>query len=232
MEREKFDHIVGLIIDGFETTYSLLRTYFLTGVILVVPVAVTLFIIFQLFVFADGLLGDAVSNAIGTNIPGVGLIFTVFLLILSGMIAQNVLGKRLIRWVDYSLESLPIVRSLYVGVKQVSEILFQNKQGEFQKVVFVEYPKEASWTLAFVTGELNGSFASPRLPNSLLCVFVPTTPNPTSGFMLIVDSSKVIEAKLSIEEAMKMIISGGLIKPLQFTQLPPNVSFEDFTIPH
>jgi len=232
MTNDRINNIIAPILHGFKALYHLLRNYFLTGVIVLVPSAVTVFIMVLLFRYADGILGDAVSSAIGYPMPGVGLVATIMVFILVGIFAQNVLGRRFMKWIDYSLESLPVVRSLYVGIKQVSDVILQHNQGEFQRVVMVEYPKEESWAIGFVTGD----FPAPATPGcfggkQMITVFVPTTPNPTSGFLLIIDKSKIIDTSLSIEEAMKMVISGGLVRPgykPASLQSPP----EDFTIPH
>lgn len=212
---------------------ELLRNSFITGVIVAVPIAITVYIAFLLFVFADGILGDAVASFMGYRIPGVGLILTVFLFISTGLIASNVIGSRMVRWLDASLEMLPFVRPLYVGVKQVSDILFKKKQWDFQRVVMVEYPKRDSYALGFVTGEFPAHLLE-KQPHAepLICIFVPTTPNPTSGFLLLVPREKIHETRLSIEEAMKLIISGGLVKPGHDQIQPSQVTVEDFTIPH
>ena len=116
MRSERLDKLLSSIFVGISAIYTLLRSYFLTGVILLVPSAITLYITLQLFFFADGILGEAVNRAIGHQIPGIGLISTVFLFMFAGMIGQNVIGKRLLAWIDLSLQSLPLVRSLYIGV--------------------------------------------------------------------------------------------------------------------
>ncbi|MBF0499966.1 MAG: DUF502 domain-containing protein [Candidatus Riflebacteria bacterium] len=233
MDRERLRNIANPMLDSLVALYGFLRSYFFTGLILVVPMVVTIYVMLWIFTYADGILGNALREALGYSIPGVGLISTGLVLVFAGMLAQNIIGSRLLKWIDFSLESLPVVRSLYIGVKQVSDVLFQKQQGEFQRVVMVEYPKEDSWVLGFVTGDFSGSTASPPLPSLMVCVFVPTTPNPTSGFLLILEKRKIRDTNLGIEEAMKMIISGGLVRPGNLSgtavALP---AAEDFTIPH
>lgn len=230
--RDRFKEGLKLIVNGMTTLHGILRSYFITGVILIVPAFVTLFIIYQLFAFADGILGDAVSRAIGTRIPGFGLISTALLFMVVGRIAQNMIGQQILNWIDRSLESLPIIRSLYVGVKQVSDVVLQQHKGEFKRVVLVEYPKEDSWAVGFVTGD----FPSESIPafdqRSMLCIFVPTTPNPTSGFLLIVDRKKILDINITIEDAMKLVISGGLVKPTSQMFAQPAQSDDEFAIPH
>ena len=233
MGNERWENLKAPVLDGLNALYTLVRNYFLTGVLVLVPVAVTLFIMFQLFLFADGLLGSAVSKFTGYRIPGIGLFSTALVCVFMGMIAQNVIGKRILRWIDFSLESLPVVRSLYVGIKQVSDVLFQKHHGEFKRVVMVEYPKEHSWTFGFVTGDFIAPVSSDAFKGKqLVSVYVPTTPNPTSGFLLIVEKSRIVDTRLDIEEAMKIVISGGLVQPSQVAVQTPQQLTEDFTIPH
>ena len=115
MGNERWENIKAPVFDGLNAFYTMIRNYFLTGVLLLVPATVTLFIMFQLFLFADGLLGDAVSHFTGYRIPGIGLFSTALICVFAGMFAQNFIGKRIVKWVDFSLASLPVVRSLYVG---------------------------------------------------------------------------------------------------------------------
>ncbi|MBF0545846.1 MAG: DUF502 domain-containing protein [Candidatus Riflebacteria bacterium] len=232
MDREKLKNVLSVFLDILGNLYSVLRSYFFTGLILVVPMAVTVYVVFILFQAADGLLGNALSQALGYNIPGVGLISTMLILMLFGVIAQNVIGKRFLHWLDISLQSLPMVRSLYMSVKQVSDVLFKNQPSDFQRVVMIEFPHEKCWTLGFITGDFPTGICRNPISEKMVCVFVPATPNPTSGFLLFVDKDKVMDTNLGIEEAMKMIISVGLVKPGLTNPIPPYNNFEDFTIPH
>ncbi|HNW35910.1 MAG TPA: DUF502 domain-containing protein, partial [Candidatus Ozemobacteraceae bacterium] len=137
-----------------------------------------------------------------------------------------------LNWINRSLEALPVVRSLYVGVKQVSDVVLQQHKGDFKRVVLVEYPKENSWAVGFVTGDFPADVAPAFEQRNMLCVFVPTTPNPTSGFLLIVERTKIMETHISIEEAMKLVISGGLVKPALQPDVQAARNGEEFTIPH
>lgn len=231
LENDRWSNIAGILLDSLNSLSLRLRNYFLTGLILLVPVAVTLFIMFQLFLWADGFLGESVSRAIGYRIPGLGLFLTFLVFVSIGLVGQNVLGKRLWRWVEYSLESLPVVRSLYVGIKQVSDILFQQKKSDFQRVVLVEYPRKELWAIGFVTNDQAvWSQAAEFLERRMVSVFIPTTPNPTSGFLLLIDRTQMIDTTLGVEEAMKLVISGGLVQPKSLTG--PAGRMEEFTIPH
>lgn len=232
MENDRLQNIVAPVLDAFSALYTILRNYFLAGVILLVPAGVTIFVSFQLFSFADSILGNAVYRAMGRQIPGVGIVSTIILCILAGMFAQNFIGRRLLRWMDFSLQSLPVIRSLYVGAKQVSGVLFQKNSSEFQRVVLIEYPKDDSWVIAFVTSDFPECLTPSCLkPGSLVYVFVPTTPNPTSGYLVILDKSKIVDINIGVEEALKIIISGGLVKPQKPELDNQSLLVEDFTIP-
>ncbi len=230
-DNDRWRQVAGLAFDALEALINRVRTFFITGVILLVPAVVTLFIIFQLFLFADGFLGESISRAMGYRMPGLGLIVTFLLFVVAGAVGQNVLGKRLWRWFEYSLENLPVVRSLYVGIKQVSDVLFQQRKSEFRRVVLVEYPRRDLWMIGFVTSEQATWYATAHFTGrQMVSVFIPTTPNPTSGFLILVDRTQVIDTPLGIEEAMKLVISGGLV---QTTPIPHHAGTPDeFTIPH
>ncbi|MDD2998185.1 MAG: DUF502 domain-containing protein [Candidatus Riflebacteria bacterium] len=210
----------------------LLRKYLLTGVLVLVPFVVTMYIMFAIFQITDGLLGVAVSRSIGYRIPGVGLILTALICITVGMVAQNYFGRRIISGIDSSLEKIPVVRSLYNGIKQVADVIIQNNRGEFKRVVMLEYPKEGCWVLAFVTADFTLLSDCDKLERDLVTVFVPTTPNPTSGFLLIIGKSRLIDTHMDIEEAMKVVISGGLVQPGKISDSQSDGSVEDFVIPH
>lgn len=238
MKSERINKIFSSLGEGGNALLLLLRSYLLTGIFILVPVAVTLFIFWQLFILADGILGDEVSRIVGYRLPGIGLITTALVCLFAGMIAQNVIGRRIVRWMDISLESLPVVRTLYVGIKQVADVLFQSRKGEFKRVVLIEYPKDHSWALAFVTNDFTVQINDPAFKCPMVTVFVPTTPNPTSGFLLITEKSRIIDTTLDIEEAMKIVISGGLVQPgsmlMHSGELMKTTekSDEEFTIPH
>jgi len=209
-----------------------MRKYLITGVLVLVPFVVRIYIMYAFFQITDGLLGVAVSRAIGYRVPGMGLILTALICVSVGMIAQNYFGKRLIASVDNSLEQIPGVRSLYNGIKQVADVIVRNTRSEFKRVVMLEYPKEDSWVLGFVTGDFVLQAGSDRLDDDMISVFVPTTPNPTSGFLLIISKKKIIDTHMDIEDAMKIVISGGLVQPGRLPEQTTGETAEDFVIPH
>lgn len=211
----------------------LVRKYLLTGILVLVPLMVTLYIMFAVFQLTDGLLGVAVSKAIGYRIPGVGLILTVIICVAVGMIAQNYFGRRIISGIEVSMDKIPVVRSLYNGIKQVADVVIQKNRGEFKRVVMLEYPKENCWVLGFVTADFIVPLKDSSLEGlDLVTVFVPTTPNPTSGFLLIIERSRIIDTHMDIEDAMKIVISGGLVQPGKTPDMAMEPPEESFVIPH
>jgi len=210
-----------------------LRKYLLTGVLVLVPLMVTLYIMFAVFQITDGLLGVAVSRAIGYRIPGVGLFLTATICVIVGIIAQNYLGRRLITGIENSMERIPVVRSLYNGIKQVADVVIQKNHGEFKRVVMLEYPKENCWVIGFVTADFTVPLQEKALDElDMVTVFVPTTPNPTSGFLLILEKSKIIDTHMDIEDAMKIVISGGLVQPGRSADAIGESPEKEFVIPH
>lgn len=210
-----------------------LRKYLLTGVLVLVPLMVTLYIMFVVFQITDGLLGVAVSSAIGYRIPGVGLFLTATICVIVGVIAQNYLGRRIITGIEGSLERIPVVRSLYNGIKQVADVVIQKNNGEFKRVVMLEYPKEHCWVIGFVTADFVIPLREKALDDlDMVTVFVPTTPNPTSGFLLILEKSKIVDTHMDIEDAMKVVISGGLVQPGRSADAIEQNPVNEFVIPH
>ena len=194
-----------------------LRRYILTGVLVWVPLAVTIFV-FQLIIgYADGLLlllPDAwqPKALLGFNLPGLGVIVVLLILFLTGFLASNYLGRILLGLGNEFLEHIPVVRSVYSAVKQISDTMFTNKGKSFRKVVMIRYPQKDTWSLAFQTSESLGE-VNTKMPGHMVSVFVPTTPNPTSGFLLMVPQKDMIELEMSVDDALKMIISLGVIVP-------------------
>lgn len=197
-----------------------LRNNFITGLIVVAPVAITGYILVALFNFFDGFLGDQLSWLIwtaigqdhraiaGDRIPGVGAVVTIVLLILTGWLAARVVGRRLFQWGEQVMAKLPIVRNVYGTTKQIVDALATPNKGAFKQVVAVQYPRLGMWTIGFLTNEfpvgVNGS-------EPTCCVFVATVPNPTSGFIVMLPRTEVIFLDMPIEDGLKFVISGGVI---------------------
>lgn len=198
------------------------RNNFITGLIVVAPVAITAYILVALFNFFDGLLGDQLSWLIwtglgldhraiaGDRIPGVGAIVTIVLLIFTGWLAAKVIGQRLLHYGEGLMRRVPVVRNVYSTTKQIIDSLTNANKGAFKQVVAIEYPRLGIWTVGFLTNELPSSIdgAGPSC-----CVFVATVPNPTSGFVVMVPRDEVIFLDMSVEDGLKLVISGGVIAP-------------------
>jgi len=189
------------------------RNYFLTGLISIFPLAITYFIINWLFIFFSG-PGKKIINYFFTDYNSsiiehiVGFILTFLFIYIVGAIISNVLGKKIYLLFEKLLAKIPLVSYIYNTIKQITDTLSISQKQAFQKVVYIEYPKEDIWTIALVTGESQDSEGAEYYQ-----IFVPTTPNPTSGFMLFVKKENAKETQMSIDEGLKIIISGGMLAP-------------------
>jgi uncharacterized membrane protein len=178
----------------------------------VLPTAVTAYVLWFLFTKLDGILGSYLRAKTGLSFPGIGLAAIVLILLAAGAMASNLIGKRLIRFIQKGLESIPLFNRVYVAIRQISETLLSERSNVFRQVALVEYPRRGTYSLCFVTSENTGEIAS-RLARRTVNVFVPTSPNPTSGFMLVVPVEDLIPLEMSIEDGMKMVISAGSYTP-------------------
>jgi len=180
----------------------------LAGVFTIVPLVLTIYILTFLFRFLDG-VSAPILKIIGFHIPGLGLLLTILAVYALGLIVRNVLGRRLISWGEKILLTIPIVNTIYKTIKQFISAFSGTAEGKnFQKVIFLQYPRVGVWTLAFVTGDsVDGNSVE------YYHVFVPTTPNPTSGFFIMIPKSETMLTEMTVEEGIKMVISGGLIAP-------------------
>lgn len=155
---------------------------------------------------------EAVFEKLGFNIPGIGVVMTLLIILVTGLVAANVLGQKLVKVWESLLARIPVVKSIYYSVKQVSDTLFSSSGQAFRKALLVQYPREGAWTIAFLTGKPGGD-AARHLKGDYVSVYVPTTPNPTSGFFLMMPKKDVIELDMSVDEALKYIISMGVVAP-------------------
>ncbi|WP_374706357.1 DUF502 domain-containing protein [Deefgea piscis] len=209
---------------------SLFKRYFFTGLLIWIPLVITLWVL-NLLIGTMDQLGAFVPNQVRPdywilqamaqlfphlrgeeNIPGFGVILTVLVLLLTGIFAANILGRRLLEVGESILKRIPIVRSIYMSVKQVSDTLFSDSGNAFRKAVLVQFPHQGTWSVGFVTGIPSGEI-SDKLGGELISVFVPTTPNPTSGFLFMAKASDVKELDMSVDEALKYVISLGVVMP-------------------
>ena len=195
-----------------------LRAYLFTGILVTAPVAITFYVAYKFIVWVDVFVNKMVppqyhlDNYLPMTIPGLGLIVLVLALILIGMFAAGFLGRFFIRLGEWFLSRMPLISSVYSLLKQIFETVFSSKTQAFKKVVMLEYPRKGIWILGLVSADLKGEIEQ-KLPNEMVNVFIPTTPNPTSGFLIFVPKKDVIELDMSVEEAIKFIVSGGLVEP-------------------
>ncbi|MFD1509271.1 DUF502 domain-containing protein [Lacimonas salitolerans] len=217
--------------------FARMRSSFLTGIVVIAPVGLTVWLIWTLIGWVDGFVLPFVPQAyqpdellralIGAetyaawlgedaqiNIRGVGVVFFLMFTIFVGWLAKGFIGRSLIRWGEHLVDRMPVVRSIYSGAKQIAETVFAQSESSFEKACMVEYPRKGIWAIGFISTEAKGEVAA-RIGTGqgLLSVFVPTTPNPTSGFLLYVPQEDVVELEMSVEDAAKLVISAGLVYP-------------------
>lgn len=194
-----------------------MKRYFVTGLLIWVPLGITVWVLKLLIGTMDQsllLLPQSLrpETWLGVYVPGLGVILTLLVIFLTGLVTANIIGQRLIRFWEGLLGRIPVVKSIYYSVKQVSDTLFSSNGEAFRKALLVPYPHPGSWTIAFQTGQPGGDVAN-HLQGEYVSVYVPTTPNPTSGFFLMMPRSDVIELDMSVDEALKYIISMGVVAP-------------------
>jgi uncharacterized membrane protein len=193
------------------------KKYFITGLLIWIPLIITLWVLKVIFDALDQsllLLPERflTENWIGTHIPGLGVVMTILVVFLTGIFATNFFGARLVNvWHDI-LHRIPVVNSIYSSVKQISDTLFSSSGQAFRKALLVQWPREGMWTIAFLTGTPGGGVAR-HVPADCVAVYVPTTPNPTGGYFVIVQRKDVIELDMSVDQALKYVISMGVVPP-------------------
>lgn len=196
-----------------------MRKYFITGLLILVPLAITVWVLNLVIGTLDQslLLVPArfrPNSLFGFDIPGLGTILTIVIVFLTGLLTNNLVGNYVVKLWEKLLQRIPIVNSLYSSVKQVSDTLFSSSGNAFRKAVLVPYPHQNSWTIAFLTGVPGGDAAN-HLVGDYVSVYVPTTPNPTSGFFLMMKRSDVVELDMSVDAALKYIVSMGVVAPAE-----------------
>ena len=210
-----------------------IKKYLLAGLLVWLPLAITIWVLHWLVglldsVFMGMMYGlDSVISVGGVNpvaglrdVPGLGVGLILLLLLLTGALVSNVAGRWLVRQWDRLFTQIPIVKSIYTSVKKVSDTLFSSNGNAFRKAVMLQYPRAGSWTIGFQTGSPSGEVAQ-HLDGEWMSVYVPTTPNPTSGFFLMVPRADVIELSMSVDEALTYVISMGAVAPDAQTDTPP-----------
>lgn len=192
--------------------WARIRRILTAGLIVLVPVALTVAVLVWLFRTLDGVLGPLITQLTGRQIPGLGLLATVALVFFLGLVSRNVFGHRLVGAGEALIRRIPVARSLYAATKGVLASLADRPADAFKRVVLLEYPRSGIWSIGFVTGSLKRQSDGPPI-DDLLTIFVPTTPNPTSGFLVLVPRAETTELPVSVEEGIRLVISAGLLRP-------------------
>jgi len=200
-----------------------LRTYFLAGILITAPIGLTIYLAWLVISFIDEKVFSVIPTRYNPetylpfSVPGIGLILAVVALTLIGAITAGFLGRLFRHLSEAVLNRLPIIRSLYTALKQIIETVFATQSTAFSEVVLIEYPRRDAWSVGFITAATQGEIKS-RLGKPMVNVFIPTTPNPTSGFLLFVPDEDVVHLTMSVEDGIKLVISGGIITP---PEVPP-----------
>jgi uncharacterized membrane protein len=199
-----------------------MRKYFITGLLVLVPLSITLWVLHLIV----GTLDQSLllmpekwrpESQLGFYLPGLGTILTLLIILLTGLVTRNFFGNRLLQWWELLLNRIPVVNSIYSSVKQVSDTLLSPSGNAFRKAVLIQYPHANCWTIAFQTGVPGGDVRT-HLQGDYISVYVPTTPNPTSGFFLMLRRADAIELDMTVDEALKYIISMGVVAPAEHKQ--------------
>ncbi len=209
---------------------SAFRRYIMAGLLVWLPLGVTILVIKMLVELMDRILlllpaRYQPEQLLGMHIPGLGVIVAVTVVLGTGIVVANLFGRKLVHLWESLLARIPLVRSIYSAVKQIAETMFSSNGKSFRKVLLVEYPRKGLWTLAFQTGTEVGE-AQRKTGREVINIFIPTTPNPTSGFLILVPKEDVVELDMSVDEGLRMIISMGLVVPKSLTHPEPTPVLE------
>jgi len=192
-----------------------LRTYFLTGLVVAAPIAITISVAFWFIQSVDSWFSPFIPNSLKDStysLPGLGVLASLVILTGLGALTANIFGKTILQFGENLLDRVPVIRNIYSALKQIFETVATQSNQNFKGVVLFEYPRKDIWALGFVTTDAKGEIAEKKGDN-LLCIFAPTTPNPTSGYLLFVPKEDTIKMDMTVEEAAKLIISAGIVIP-------------------
>ena len=197
------------------------RRFFLTGLLVTAPIIITIYVTWLVITFIDikvaNLLPEYLDfrKALTYQVPGIGLLIVIFVITLIGAITPGLIGRNLLKLGEIILFKTPVIRTLYSSIKQIMETVMSTNSKSFKEVVLVEYPRKDIWVIAFVTSSVKGEIDNKIKKSDLVSIFVPTTPNPTSGFLLFVAKKDLIYLDMPVEQAVKLVISGGIVSPKQ-----------------
>jgi uncharacterized membrane protein len=195
---------------------TVLRRYFLGGILAIVPLIITYLVLRFLFTKVDGLLSPYVAELVGYKIPGLGLVATIILILLAGILTANVIGSRLFKIWELFFIKTPLVRTIYGSSKQLVKAIATTDKHSFKQVVLVEFPRKGVFYLAFLTNEIQVKFQGRT--EEFITVFVPSTPTPFTGWTLLFRREEVIPLEMTVEEGIKFFVSGGIVSPEMFSQ--------------
>ncbi|ATI42444.1 hypothetical protein CBW24_10795 [Pacificitalea manganoxidans] len=213
--------------------FGRLRSSFLTGLVVIAPIGLTIWLIWTVIGWIDGFVlpliphpyrpNDWLIQHIGVNLRGVGVVIFLVFTVVVGWVAKGLIGKQLLKFAESMVDRMPVVRSVYNGLKQIAETVFAQSESNFDKACLIQYPRKGLWAVGFVSTTTKGEIAR-RVPTEdrMISVFLPTTPNPTSGFLLFVPESELIYLDMQVEDAAKLVISAGLVYPAD--RLPPELA--------
>ena len=194
---------------------TVLRRYFLSGILVIVPLIITILVLRFLFKGIDSLLSPFIAELIGYKVPGLGVVATIILIFLAGFFTANVIGSRLFKIWEIFLIKTPLVRTIYSSSKQLIEAITTSDRGSFKQVVLVEFPAKGMFCLGFLTQEIKTNFGDE--PNDLIAVFIPSTPTPHTGFTVLLHKAKVTPLEMTVEQGIKFFVSGGIASPKFFS---------------
>jgi uncharacterized membrane protein len=197
-----------------------LRKYFVTGILVVTPIVLTVFIFWKIFNGLDNVVLNLSNNLLAFlgiqpyhgKIPGLGIIVMILVILIAGIIARNYFGNKLFKLGDWLVTQIPLISKIYIAIRQIFEAIFSEKREVFKQAVMFEYPRKGTHSIGFVTQDTRGEVQD-KLDEDVFSVFLPTTPNPTSGYLIFVPKKDAVILEMSIEDALKLIISGGAINP-------------------
>jgi len=210
-EKQKKPSFFGYVV-------SKLKTYLFTGILVTAPVAITFYMAYELFLWTDKwsralIPPQMTAHELIPYIPGVGVAMLILILILIGMFTTGFIGKFFVRLGNFIISKMPLVSSIYSLLKQLFETIFSPKSQSFKEAVLLEYPRKGLWIIGFLAGETSSELQTKFAPKQMVSVFVPTTPNPTSGFLIMVPEEDIIKLDMSVEDALKYTVSCGIVTP-------------------
>ncbi len=212
--------------------FARLRTYFFAGVIVTAPVSITLYLAWLFIDFVDSRVTPLIpakynpETYLPITIPGLGLLVVFIVMVLIGALAAGYVGRAMVHWGELLLARMPVLRNVYSALKQIFETVFAERSTAFRQVVLIEYPRKGCWAMGFATGTTKGEVQD-LIEDEVVNVFLPTTPNPTSGYLLFLPKRDVTFLEMTVEEGIKMVISGGVVTP----PIPGGASVEDLPTP-